>query len=279
MYENIIEKHISMFSTVRLQDFQRFHIQMLINKNSEQPRTCEQIMLTIKQVVKSAISDKIIPPTALLDLTTGISLPKKNTKSKKRLLTKNEIQAIKTADFLPDEKAYILILYGCGLRREEALALMKSDINLLDGTLRVERAVVFDVNSPIIKSPKTHNGYRTIPMPDWLTSYLKEYIPALKTDYLFTTRDELITKSSFNKMWRRILKKMNLETDKEITGLTSHIFRHNYCSNLCYQVPKISIKKIASLMGDTEKMVLDVYNHLIEEKENTTAAISEAFKL
>ena len=32
-------------------------------------------------------------------------------------------------------------------------------------------------------------------------------------------------------------------------------------------------------MGDTEKMVLDVYNHLIEEKENTTAAISEAFKL
>jgi len=116
-------------------------------------------------------------------------------------------------------------------------------------------------------------------MPDWLTSYLKEYIPTLKTDYLFTTRDELITKSSFNKMWRRILKKMNLEADEEITGLTSHIFRHNYCSNLCYQVPKISIKKIASLMGDTEKMVLDVYNHLIEEKENTTAAISEAFKL
>lgn len=32
-------------------------------------------------------------------------------------------------------------------------------------------------------------------------------------------------------------------------------------------------------MGDTEKMVLDIYNHLIEEKENTTAAISEAFKL
>ena len=252
---------------------------MLINKNSEQPRTCEQIMLTIKQVVKSAISDKIIPPTALLDLTTGISLPKKNTKSKKRPLTKNEIQAIKTADFLPDEKAYILILYGCGLRREEALALMRSDINLVEGTLRVERAVVFDVNTPIIKSLKTHNGYRTIPMPDWLTSYLKEYIPTLKTDYLFTTRDELITKSSFNKMWRRILKKMNLEIDEEITGLTSHIFRHNYCSNLCYQVPKISIKKIASLMGDTEKMVLDVYNHLIEEKENTTAAISEAFKL
>ena len=279
MYENIIEKHLSMFSTVRLQDFQRFHIQMLINKNSEQPRTCEQIMLTIKQVIKSAISDKIIPPTALLDLTTGISLPKKNTKSKKRPLTKNEIQAIKTADFLPNEKAYVLILYGCGLRREEALALMRSDINLVEGTLRVERAVVFDVNDPIIKSPKTHNGYRTIPMPDWLTSYLKEYIPTLKTDYLFTTRDELITKSSFNKMWRRILKKMNLEADEEITRLTSHIFRHNYCSNLCYQVPKISIKKIASLMGDTEKMVLDVYNHLIEEKENTTAAISEAFKL
>ena len=40
-----------------------------------------------------------------------------------------------------------------------------------------------------------------------------------------------------------------------ITGLTAHIFRHNYCSNLCYKVPEISIKKIAQLMGDTRKFL------------------------
>ena len=63
---------------------------------------------------------------------------------------------------------------------------------------------------------------------------------------------------------------------ENITGLTAHIFRHNYCTNLCYQIPKISIKKIAQLLGDTEKMVLDVYNHIILEKEDAASAVNDS---
>lgn len=85
-------------------------------------------------------------------------------------------------------------------------------------------------------------------------------------------------------MWERIVSKMNLaaggsEAFPVITGLTAHIFRHNYCSNLCYQVPNISIKKIAQLMGDTEKVVLNVYNHIIEEKENVSDVVETALAL
>ena len=64
-----------------------------------------------------------------------------------------------------------------------------------------------------------------------------------------------------------------------VYDLTAHVFRHNYCSNLCYQIPQISIKKIAELMGDTEKMVLEVYNHMIAEKEDPKAAIEAAVGL
>ena len=60
-----------------------------------------------------------------------------------------------------------------------------------------------------------------------------------------------------------------------VTDLTAHIFQHNYCTNLCYRVPEISIKKIAQLMGDTEKMVLNVYNHIIEEKEDPASVIND----
>ena len=60
-----------------------------------------------------------------------------------------------------------------------------------------------------------------------------------------------------------------------VTDLTAHIFRHNYCTNLCYRVPEISIKKIAQLMGDTEKMVLNVYNHIIKEKEDPASVIND----
>ena len=54
------------------------------------------------------------------------------------------------------------------------------------------------------------------------------------------------------------------------------VIRHNYCTQLCYQIPKISIKKIARLMGDTEKMVLNVYDHIIEEQEKAGEAVENA---
>ena len=64
---------------------------------------------------------------------------------------------------------------------------------------------------------------------------------------------------------------------KPIQGLTPHIFRHNYCTELCYQIPKISTKEIARLLGDSEKMVLEVYSHIVEDKENTIEALNDIF--
>lgn len=69
---------------------------------------------------------------------------------------------------------------------------------------------------------------------------------------------------------------MQNAADGPVTGLTAHVFRHNYCTNLCYQIPKISIKRIAQLLGDTEKMVLEVYNHIVLEKEDAAGAVNDA---
>ena len=77
-------------------------------------------------------------------------------------------------------------------------------------------------------------------------------------------------------MWARILQALQAVSSKQITGLTAHVFRHNYCTNLCYQIPKVSIEKIAELLGDTEKMVLEVYNHMVMEKEDATGAVEDA---
>ena len=85
-----------------------------------------------------------------------------------------------------------------------------------------------------------------------------------------------MTKSSYDKAWKRILKRMREVSESEITGLTAHVFRHNYCTMLCYQIPAISIKHIAALLGDSERMVLEVYNHIIMEKEDASKAINEA---
>ena len=143
----------------------------------------------------------------------------------------------------------------------------------------MQRAVFFDENNPGIKEPKSENGYREIPMPGYLVDFLRGY----RTDGCLIQKASggIMTKSAYDKMWASIVKKINLAAGgttraPAVTGLTAHVFRHNYCTQLCYQIPKISIKKIAQLLGDTEKMVIEVYNHIVEEQESPSEAIEDA---
>ena len=281
MYGWIIPKYMSKLEYVMVYDVKRFHLQSLINESWEHPRTCRIIYQTFKQIVKAAIYDRMLPATALMDIFYEIDMQKYKVKER-RVLTEEEKQAIQTAKFSDKEKAFVYIIYGCGLRRGETLALTIYDIDFKKKEISITKAVEFDGNRPNIKSPKSQNGFRQVPMPGFLVSFLRGYISSLDTEYLFTTKSkEMMTETSYRRMWSSIIKKMNLAAGgtkqiQVIHGLTAHIFRHNYCSSLCYQVPDISIKKIAKMLGDTEKVVMNVYSHILEEQEQTEKAIENA---
>lgn len=281
MYTNIIEKKIVALVGVRIADVTRINYQELINNDADHPRTCEQIQQTFKQIIKSAIWDSILPADAYDRICSDISIPEYKA-PKKRPLTALEKEAIKKADFTDRERCYVYLIYGLGLRREEALALCRTDINMQTRTVRIHTAIAFDANNPITKGPKSDNGYREIPMPDFLYTFLQGYLHG-KDGYLIQKArgGGIMTKSAFRRMWDSIRAKINVAAGGNdvvdmVPGLTSHVFRHNFCTELCYQVPKISIKKIAELMGDTEKMVLEVYGHIQEDKEKTAEAVESA---
>ena len=192
--------------------------------------------------IGSGMYDKIIE---------DINLPT-YVEKEKRPLSQVEKDAIPKADFTDREKAFVYIIYSCGLRRGEALALSKFDFKTENDKFYVSitKALIFPNNNSEIKSmPKTNNGFRTVPIPDSTSRFLKTYISQISGTYLFTCRDgSNITHSSYVKMWRSIVKKINYAaggTDAfpKVFDLTAHIFRHNYCTNLCYKVPEISIKK------------------------------------
>lgn len=287
MYENIIETHLSFLEDVRLCDIRNSHFQLAINNALDKPRTCEQIEVTFKQIMKMAVADNYIGVGMYNKICVDINLPK-YVKKEKRPLTPEEKEAISKADFTNREKAFIYIIYSCGLRRGEALALSKFDFKSEGGkySVSITKTLIFPKNTSEIKQmPKSDHGFRSVPIPDTTAAFLKEYISTLPGTYLFTCRDgSNITHSAYVKMWGSIVKKINYAaggTDAfpVVSGLTAHIFRHNYCTNLCYQVPAISIKKIAQLMGDTEKMVLDVYNHIMEEKEDAAAVVNDVLAI
>ena len=288
MYANIIDTHLAELNSIKLSNIRNSHFQQVINNAIDKPRTCQQIYITFRQIIRMAVADNLIGAGMAESIVKDISLPKVK-KTEKRPLNAIEKAALKKCldeDLFTDkEKAFVLLIYYTGMRRGEALALTAFDFKFskTENSVSVTKALIFDKNNPEIKPvPKSDNGYRTIPLPDKTCKFFKQYIHTLEGAQLFScSTNPLITKSSYIKMWRAIVRKMNLAAGGKdnfpvIDNLTAHIFRHNFCSNLCYQVPKISIKKIAQLMGDTEKVVLAVYNHVIDEKEEVEDVLKTA---
>lgn len=273
MYLNIIEKHLCNV-TCRISEVNRTHYIVTMN-NISGTRTKQQAAMTFKQIVRSAIRDKLIAPAAFEDIFEDMAKVKYKS-PEKRPLTDYEKAAIPLADFTPMERAFVYILFGCGLRRGEAIALTRFDISLDKKEISVNKAVAFDVNTPYLKDTKNY-VHRVVPIPDSVFSSIQDYVRSLQTTNLFHMKDgSYITKSSLDKMWARIVKKMQAVSKEKIEKLTPHIFRHNYCASLCYQIPAISINKIAKLLGDSPKMVVEVYNHEITEKEKPIETISVA---
>ncbi len=163
------------------------------------------------------------------------------------------------------------------------------DIDLKKKTLIVNKTVVFDKNTPIVKEGvKSDAGNRTLPIPESAESFLRDFLLSVDSFYLFKGKNtETLSKTQYVKMWDRIVKKMNaaITSDKEkeigaepIQGLTSHIFRHNYCTMLYYS--GISQKKAVELMGHFDlKMIMEVYAHLDEKKEAVQEKLNKAIAL
>lgn len=279
MYNNIIGKHLSALDGVRLRDIDRIHLQMVINNASGKTRTQQQIYMTFKQVLDSAVTDRLFPANVRDDIFNSINRPA-YTSREKRPLTSSERNALFKSDFCPQDKVFVYLLYGCGMRRGEALALTIFDVNLKTKELTINKAHEFSSRNAKQKGTKSANGNRTVPIPDKIFPTVRDWVEYCRSagqTYLFVMRDgSPLTKSSYDKMWRRIIRAMRKVSEEDITGLTAHVFRHNYCTNLCYQIPKVSIKRIAQLLGDSERMVLDVYNHIILEKEDAGGAVNDA---
>lgn len=279
MYYNIIEKHMIALDGVKLQDIGRIHLQMVLNNASGKERTQQQIQMTFFQILQSAVADNLYPAN-VYEMVRQNAESIKYKAAEKRPLTAVEKEAVFKADFQEQDKIFVYLLYGCGLRREECIALTVFDFDLSRKEVSVNRAHEFVRGKPRQKDPKTWNGFRTLPIPDRIYPDVKKYVDSLKSSektYLFTTqKGDPASLSCYRRMWERIIRQMQEVTEERITGLTAHVFRHNYCTNLCYQIPKISIKRIAQLLGDTEKMVLEVYNHIVPEKEDAAGAVNDA---
>lgn len=262
MYDNIMTNHLQSFYDTPLDMIRQSDIQLLIKNNYIYPRTCEQIVLTLRQIFDMAVNDDLI----LKNPCRNIELPR-HVKEEKRPLTESEKETIKNAEGLSEfQRAYIHLLYGSGMRPAEMYALTWQDIDFENGSVTINKALQF-TNSRIasVGLPKTNKSIRTIPLPDFVItsiSALKSTGEHLPTETIFGAKNgDLRTRSAYRNIFDVIMHKLKLK------DITPYMMRHNFCTQ-CYR-DKVDIKTCQYLMGHSDtKMVLEVYTH-IEKSDQT----------
>lgn len=269
MYElNINNYIIPMLGDIPISQLKPIQIQRAINEilDSGHTRTGEVFKLTIKQIISQAVLEGLVQNNVCERLEKI-----KSGANEKRTLTGFERQCIlRTTSYTPREKLFLMILYYTGLRRGEALALTIHDVDMEQKKLRVNKSLDISENTPEVKEPKTKAGYRDVPIPNELCDCLTDYLNNHNSVYLFPNlKGELISHSSFIKMWKSIIRKTqataNEMGDCETITFTPHIFRHTYATNLYYA--GVDVKKSQYYLGHSNiEMTLKIYTHLDNEK-------------
>lgn len=274
MYENIVKVHFRDVGNVPLATMTPADALRIVNRMDGHPATQVKIVLTIKQVVRQAVRDDVISMRRSANIID--SMPKIKYRSReKRPLTDDEIKAVKTAKYkYPMDELFVLLIYGCGLRREEALALTQDDFDWNHGTVKIDKALAIVNRYTVLKEPKTANSVRTLPIPQSMRKSVKSALRATENGRFQTSDGRLVTHTAYRRMWERIIEALKATGHEIGDDLTAHVFRHNYITTLCYQIPAISLKKVAQLSGDREDTILKIYNHIVTERENVDDALS-----
>ena len=161
---------------------------------------------------------------------------------------------------------YACILFFTGLRKSEILGLRWKDIDFTRETINVTNAVKYPngQNEPVTGTPKD-DSTGTVTLLSLLAERIQpyagkpeEYVIA----YSDTEPEKPITNSIFQKMWKRITKRIDLK------GATSHSFRHTYATMLNAHCANVDTKTLQSaLRHKTPDLAMRIY---AEENESKT---------
>lgn len=287
-YENIIKNHFGTIGQIRLKDLTKTDVQKQLNALDGHYDLQRRLLMTLNQMIECAIDDNLV----YRNVCRTVKLPPKP-RSKKRALYEHEINAIRAA-LSQKEKAFVDTLYYLGVRRGEALSLKKSNFDFKNNIVRITNAVSYEKEKPVFADTKTEAGERSIVLIEPYRTTIKKYVDECGTLFLFPNRSgNLMSKTSFRQFWKGIMRKINTAaggiqkynpaTNKydmiidAVPGLTPHIFRHNYATNLYYA--GVDLKEAQRLLGHADaKTVIEIYTHLDKEKSNSAPKIEEYFK-
>lgn len=155
------------------------------------------------------------------------------------------------------------VLYWCGIRVGELLALTKEDLDLENKKIRINKSFQRLKREDVITSPKTEKSNRVIDIPDFLAEELKEYFINF---YKLSDKDRLfpITKNHLHHEIK------NGATRAGVKQIRVHDLRHSHVSLLIEM--GFSPVAIAERVGHESIDITYRYAHLFPSKGKEIAS-------
>lgn len=184
--------------------------------------------------------------------------------------------------------AFFRLLAITGMRKSEALALYKSDLNIFNKTLTIGKTLAIDeFDNILLQKPKTKSSYRTISLDDETIRVLKHWFAIQKEDYLKlgynTSKNKqlMFGNLSNNLFYPQVVNDwLNWIYDKakkqgnNLKQISPHGFRHTACS-LMFE-SGATINEVKKRLGHKDiKTTMNIYSHVTpKQAENTSEKLA-----
>jgi site-specific recombinase XerD len=243
-YKNALSKFLTAFQHHDLETLSVQHIQNFIHHLKDEhgisPVYQRQILASITKFYALYYQHK-------LDL--SVLYPKRKPKPLPKYLTAPEVKRLLLQCTNLKHGCILKILYGCGLRVSEVIALKIIDIDSSAMRLMVRAA----------KGKKD----RALPLPKTLLHNLRQYYLAYRPkEYLFEgQRGGKYTAKSIQNFIKKYAREANIKK-----SVTPHILRHSYAT---HQLQKgINIRYVQELLGHNSVKTTELYTHLTKISKN-----------
>lgn len=171
--------------------------------------------------------------------------PKRNSKTLPKYLTRNEVIRLISVCKNIKHRCILKLLYGCGLRVGEVLALKIKNVNSDQMLLHID----------IAKGNKS----RTVKLPTTVLQDLRVYYKKYKPkDFLFEGQNKPIYSA---RSIQNFIKRYGHEA-KIIKTVTPHMLRHSYATHLVES--GVDIRFVKELLGHNSIKTTEIYTHITD---------------
>ena len=186
-------------------------------------------------------------------------------KKNREMLFWTKEEYLKFAEVMMDKPQFYYafeMLYWCGIREGELLALTPADFDFKKGTVSINKSYQRLNGRDVITTPKTEKSNRIITMPQFLIEEIQDYLRQLY-DVGMDERMFLVTKSSLHREMARGAKEAGVQR------IRIHDIRHSHVSHLIDM--GFSATAIADRVGHESIDITYNYAHLFPSKQTEMA--------